>query len=179
MEREEIIVEKARRRVKKKKKGTNLFVKYFSISATTVFLSFLCIASIMVFFIAGQWWTDKVDALSRNADDIVEICTDLKVNDKHDEELITTTLQIMSKSTVSDYFITDITLQWIDDKNRKMIGYQCSESCTDFAAFENKRCRDRKTKLKAERNQTTVKHSDRPSAGNILRCRFFGNHLCI
>ena len=101
-------MQKARRRVKKKKKGTNLFVKYFSISATTVFLSFLCIALIMVFFIAGQWWTDKVDALSRNADDIVEICTDLKVNDKHDEELITTTLQIMSKATVSDYFITDI-----------------------------------------------------------------------
>ena len=101
-------MEKARRRVKKKKKGTNLFVKYFSISATTVFLSFLCIASIMVFFIAGQWWTDKVDALSRNAEDIVEICKDLKVNDLHDEELITTTLQIMSKATQSDYFITDI-----------------------------------------------------------------------
>ena len=99
-------MEKQRRRVKRKKKGANLFVRYFSVSATTVFISFLCIALFMVFFIAVQWWTDKVDVLSRNADDIVTVYKN-SVDSTRDEEFITNTLRIMSQATESDYFITD------------------------------------------------------------------------
>ena len=97
---------KQRRRVKRKKKGANLFIRYFSVSATTVFISFLCIALFMVFFIAVQWWTDKVDVLSRNADDIVTVYKN-SVDGTRDEEFITNTLRIMSQATESDYFITD------------------------------------------------------------------------
>lgn len=99
-------MEKQRRRVKKAKKGTSLFKRYFSVSTATVFVSFLFIALVMVFFIAIQWWTDKVDVLSSNAADIVEICSDTE-NTTHDNEIITTTLRIMSQATNSDYFITD------------------------------------------------------------------------
>ena len=99
-------MEKQRRRVKKAKKGTSLFKRYFSVSTATVFVSFLFIALVMVFFIAIQWWTDKVDVLSSNAADIVDICTDAE-GTTHDNEIITTTLRIMSQATNSDYFITD------------------------------------------------------------------------
>ena len=99
-------MEKQRRRVKRKKRGTSLFKRYFSVSTATVFVSFLFIALVMVFFIAIQWWTDKVDVLSSNAADIVEIYTDTE-NTAHDNEIITTTLRIMSQATNSDYFITD------------------------------------------------------------------------
>ena len=85
-------MEKQRRRVKKAKKGTSLFKRYFSVSAATVFVSFLFIALVMVFFIAIQWWTDKVDVLSSNAADIVDICSDTE-NTTHDNEIITTTLR--------------------------------------------------------------------------------------
>ena len=99
-------MEKQRRKVKKPKRGTSLFRRYFSVSAATVFVSFLFIALVMVFFIAIQWWTDKVDVLSSNAADIVDICSDTE-NTDHDNEIITTTLRIMSQATNSDYFITD------------------------------------------------------------------------
>ena len=100
-------MEKQRRKVKRKKKGTSLFIRYFSVSATTVFVSFVFIALVMVFFIAIQWWTDKVDVLSGNATDIVDVYSDFD-DTEYDRELITTTLRIMSQATNSDYFITDI-----------------------------------------------------------------------
>ena len=98
---------KQKKRIKKKKKGTNLFVSYFSISALTVFLSFLFVSMTMVFFIAGQWWTDKVETLSRNADDIVAIYDYLEEKE-FDEPLVINTLKIMSRATQSEYFITDV-----------------------------------------------------------------------
>ena len=61
----------------------------------------------MIFFIAGQWWTDKVDVLSRNAEDIVEVYSELEKDGGPKEEIITSTLRIMSQATQSDYFITD------------------------------------------------------------------------
>ena len=100
-------MEKQRRRVKGKKKGANLFIRYFSVSAATVLVSFLFIALVMVFFIAVQWWTDKVDVLSSNAADIVEVYSDIE-DTEHDREIVTTTLGIMSQATNSDYFITDL-----------------------------------------------------------------------
>lgn len=98
---------KQKRRIKKKKKGTNLFVSYFSISALAVFSSFLFVSMIMVFFIAGQWWTDKVETLSRNADDIVSIYHYLDKKE-FDEPLVVNTLKIMSRATQSEYFVTDV-----------------------------------------------------------------------
>ena len=95
------------RKPRKKKKGSNLFIRYFTISSMTVFVSFVFIALVMIFFIAAQWWTDKVDILSKNAHDIVSVYTYLDTDNELDEELITGTLKIMSAATQSEYFITD------------------------------------------------------------------------
>lgn len=91
----------------RKKKVSNLFVRYFTISSFSVFVSFLLIALIMIFFIAAQWWTEKVDVLSKNARDIVSVYSDLDMENDQDKDMITSTLQIMSTATQSEYFITD------------------------------------------------------------------------
>ncbi len=98
---------KGKFRRRRKKKGTNLFVRYFSISALTVFIGFLFISMTMVFFIAVQWWTEKVDVLSRNADDIVSMYYYLD-DEEFDEPLVINTLKIMSRATRSEYFVTDM-----------------------------------------------------------------------
>lgn len=92
---------------RRKKKGTNLFLRYFSISALTVFVGFVFITMTMIFFIAAQWWTEKVDVLSRNADDIVSMYYYLG-EEEFDEPLVINTLKIMSRATQSEYFVTDI-----------------------------------------------------------------------
>lgn len=102
-------MKKQNRKPGKKKRGSNLFVRYFTISALTVAVSFIFIALVMVFFIAAQWWTDKVDVLTRNAQDIADVYKHLNEEGKPlDDELITGTLKIMSAATQSEYFITDI-----------------------------------------------------------------------
>lgn len=100
-------MKKSSRRVKRKKKGSNLFVRYFTISASTVLVSFIFIGFVMTFFIAAQWWTDKVDVLSKNAKDIVDLYKFLDLTGEGDEDIVTGTLKIMSSATQSEYFITD------------------------------------------------------------------------
>lgn len=100
-------IKKKKVKNKRKKKGRNLFLSYFSISALTVFTGFLFITMTMVFFIAAQWWTDKVDVLSRNADDIVSMYYYLG-EENFDEPLVINTLKIMSRATQSEYFVTDM-----------------------------------------------------------------------
>ena len=98
--------QRAKRKSKRKKKGSNLFLRYFTLSATTVFIGFLFTSMIMVFVIAAQWWTDKVDVLSRNADDIVSMYYYFG-EEEFDEPLVINTLKIMSRATQSEYFVTD------------------------------------------------------------------------
>ena len=100
-------MEKKNRRSRRKKKGSNLFIRYFSFSAVTVFVGFLFIALTMVFFIAAQWWTDKVEVLSENADYIVSVYSDFEDEEDFDKNMVINTLKIMSKATLSEYFITD------------------------------------------------------------------------
>ena len=82
-------------------------MRYFTISAVTIAASFILMGLLMIFFIATQWWTDKVDVLTDNADSIIEVCGDMKSLKDIDESLVTSTLKIMSTSTQSEYFITD------------------------------------------------------------------------
>ena len=96
-----------KRKIRRKKKGSNLFVRYFSVSALTVLTGFMIISLVMIFFIGIQWWTDKVDVLSRNADDIVSIYAYLDNEEEFDEPMVVNTLKIMSRATRSEYFITN------------------------------------------------------------------------
>ena len=99
---------KTNRRKRRAKKGGSLFRRYFTISALTVFFSFVFIALVMIFFIAVQWWTDKVDMLVENSQDISVVYDNLREEDgKVDPEILVGTLQIMSSATRSEFFITD------------------------------------------------------------------------
>jgi signal transduction histidine kinase len=100
-------MKKRNRRTRISKKGRNLFMSYFTVSAVTVAVSFILIGLLMIFFIATHWWTDKVDVLTANAKNIVDVCGEIKSLEDLDESLVTSTLRIMSTSTQSEYFITD------------------------------------------------------------------------
>ena len=100
-------MKKTNRKLKKRKRGSELFLRYFTISAVTVAVSFIFIGLVMTCFIAAQWWTDKVDVLTSNTDHIVEVCGDIDSTEEIDRELVTGTLQIMSVATQSEYFIAD------------------------------------------------------------------------
>lgn len=100
-------MKKTNRKLKKRIRGSSLFMRYFGISALTVFMSFVFIALAMVFFISAQWWTDKVDILVSNAQDIAAIYQRLSDEEPFDTESVVGTLQIMSSATKSEYFLTD------------------------------------------------------------------------
>lgn len=100
-------MKKTSRKKKKVKRGRGLFARYFGISALTVFLSFVFVGLAMAFFISAQWWTDKVDILISNAQDISTVYYEVRKEDELDVDTITGTLQIMSSATKSEYFITD------------------------------------------------------------------------
>jgi len=93
----------------KKRRKSTLFRRYFKASAVTVLGAFLFFGMTMMIFIAGQWWTDKVDTLTGNARNISLSYSELLSEDSHQSKsFIKTTLNIMSKATVSDYFIAGL-----------------------------------------------------------------------
>ncbi|MGN0447820.1 MAG: sensor histidine kinase [Acutalibacteraceae bacterium] len=94
---------------KRNRKKSSLFKRYFKSSAITVLVAFMFFGLTIMIFVAGQWWTDKVDTLTNNAQNIASTYNGIVFdnNNKMDEEHLKITLSIMSQSTVSDYFITD------------------------------------------------------------------------
>lgn len=96
---------------KRIKKKSNLFSRYFGVSALVVLLGFMFIAFVMIFFTASQWWTDKIDVLTRNAQNIAGayyIVDEEGLYSENDAELVENALQFMHEATLSDYFITDV-----------------------------------------------------------------------
>lgn len=98
-----------KRNVKKKDKG-GLFKRYFGVSAATVLTGFIFIGFVMIIFTAGQWWNEKIDSLTKNSQYIGMMYQDYSKDGLPEDkeiEMISGTLEIMSKATESDYFITD------------------------------------------------------------------------
>lgn len=94
----------------KKRKGT-LLRRYFKSMSLTIFCALFFFGFSMMVFIAGHWWTEKVDTLTQNARNISNIYSELYSANKETPEnktLLKTTLNIMNRSTVSDYFISDL-----------------------------------------------------------------------
>lgn len=92
----------------KKDKKSNLFRRYFGVSAMTVLLGFIFIGLAMMFFVAGQWWTDKVDVLTRNARNIAVTYSSMdeaKIRQADRGEFMTNALELMHEATLSEYFI--------------------------------------------------------------------------
>ncbi len=75
-----------------------------TISLALVFFGFT-----MMIFIAGQWWTEKVDVLTENARNIAAVYNRFADrSDPTDASLLKTTLTITNSATKSDYFISDL-----------------------------------------------------------------------
>lgn len=95
-------------KIRTKRKST-LFRRYFKSSALIVFFAFLFFGFTMMIFVAGQWWTDKVDTLTRNARNVASSFSTVYEKEYEDgAAFIKSTLDVMNKATVSDYFISDI-----------------------------------------------------------------------
>lgn len=87
-----------------------MFRKYFIVGGTIIVVGFVIIAFAIMIFVANQWWTDKVENLLKNAQNISVIYAEELESESYGREsmeLITKTLTIMSDSTVSEYFISD------------------------------------------------------------------------
>lgn len=92
-----------------RKKRNSMFRKYFIAGGSIIVFGFLIISFAIMIFVANQWWTDKVDGLLKNAHNISymyteEIGKDGKIRN---EKMITKALEMLSDSTVSEYFIAD------------------------------------------------------------------------
>lgn len=101
-------MKKAKKRGKKKK---ILFKRFFGYSALTVLLGFVFIGFFVMFFTAGQWWTDRVDLLTRNAQNIAASHTQLitaGTESENIDEVTVTSLNFAHEATLSEYFITDV-----------------------------------------------------------------------
>lgn len=97
-------------KLKKKKRKSQMLRKYFTIAASVIIVAFVIISFAIMIFVANQWWTEKVENLSRNAQNVASIYMEEAIDEgetEQIEDMITKTLTIMSDSTASDYFISD------------------------------------------------------------------------
>lgn len=95
-------------KIRRKRKST-LFRRYFKSSALTIFFAFLFFGFTMMIFVAGQWWTDKVDTLTRNARNVASsFATVYEKEYEAGVDFVKSTLDVMNQATVSDYFISDL-----------------------------------------------------------------------
>lgn len=96
-----------KKRLKRRKR--TLFRRYFKASAGTVLGAFLFFGMMMMIFVAGQWWTEKVNTLTENARNIsTSYAAYLSADSEESRSFLKTTLNIMCQATVSDYFISDL-----------------------------------------------------------------------
>lgn len=106
---------KKKKEKRDKKMRLSLFKRYYLTAVSVVFFCFLVLGTTMMVFIASQWWTDKVDQLKMNVDNIavavLEINDDAEIFDVYTDaeksEVIGTVLDITAQATESDYYITD------------------------------------------------------------------------
>lgn len=92
-----------------RKKRNSMFRKYFIAGGSIIVFGFLIISFAIMIFVANQWWTDKVDGLLKNAHNISYMYTEEIGKDGRirNEKMITKALEMLSDSTVSEYFIAD------------------------------------------------------------------------
>ncbi len=93
----------------RKKRKSTLFRRYFKSAAAIILAAFLFFGFTMMVFVAGQWWNEKVETLTRNARNISISYAELLQDDSvRNHSYIKSTLDIVCQATVSDYFISDL-----------------------------------------------------------------------
>ena len=92
-----------------KRRKSTIFRRYYKSTVMTIAIAIMFFGLAMMVFIAGQWWTEKVDTLTENAQSIATVYSDLLEEAKSEnEDYLKTTLDIMNQATLSDYFISDL-----------------------------------------------------------------------
>lgn len=98
-----------RKNLKRNLKKGSLFRKYFSYTATLILSCLVVLGFVMTIAVSVQWWNDKVETLSSNANVI-----ETMIRESYEEEktqssriILANTLDIMSQATNTDYFVTD------------------------------------------------------------------------
>ncbi len=92
-----------------KRRKSTLFIRYLKATCVPVLGAFLFFGFMMMIFISGQWWNEKVSTLTVNAQNISNSYTEfLDTDSERSREFLKSTLDIMSQATVSDYFISDL-----------------------------------------------------------------------
>lgn len=102
---------KDKKKRKRAARKTHLLKRFFGYSALTIFVGFMFIGFFIMFFTAGQWWNEKVDVMTKNAQNIAATCSDLMdsdISEKAKNEVINTSLESIYEATLSEYFITDL-----------------------------------------------------------------------
>ena len=103
-------IAKIKRNLRKNLKKGALFRRYFFHTATIVLVCLSLLGSLMMIGMAAQWWNERVNSLTENAQDVVRMIeddfkeqgiTDINTGVK----IVANTLDIMSNATNSDYFI--------------------------------------------------------------------------
>lgn len=107
----------AKRKKMRRRKKAGILRKYFFRSALTVVSGFIILCFVMMFFIGSQWWDEKNVSLNRNINNISETYMNLSIHKNPQkskaeaaaaEMTLHNVLKTMNKSTLSEYFITDV-----------------------------------------------------------------------
>ncbi len=129
-----------KKRIRRRKKSS-IFKRYFGVSVLVVLVGFMLLGFIMLLFNAAQWWTDKTEALSRNAHNVAVNYAELQTSDLTDEErdeLLYSALEFTYKATLSEYYISDIegNVLYCFDENSDASAL-CSEHSTMHISDDN------------------------------------------
>lgn len=97
---------------KKRLKRGSLFRRYFSYTLLMLMSCIVVLGAVMIFSTAFEWWDEKIQMLTDNTRSIVST-----VDENYDakagieslcrDKIITSSLDVMSHATNSDYFITN------------------------------------------------------------------------
>ena len=96
---------------KKVYKKNLLFRRYFAFTAAIVYASLFLIGTVMVIFTANQWWDEKVQSLTSNAQYVVDTINKFPKEDFATEEeqilYFGNILNVISNATESEYYVCD------------------------------------------------------------------------
>lgn len=121
--------------MRKKRKGkikefkkNSLFKRYFGFTISLVVVMLLLLATLIVVITSVQWWNEKTQALTRNAEDMVQMIHSLELDSNFDNakslEFFRDSLEIVSNATLSDYYL-------VGNDGRVVVCKECSKITED------------------------------------------------
>ncbi|MCM1364819.1 MAG: HAMP domain-containing histidine kinase [Faecalibacterium sp.] len=100
---------------RKRRKHNSLMLHNFKNTAILITIAFMLFSVMIISIVAAEWWNQKIEVLTTNAQDIVRTINNYYDNENDIDDrgkwfsrwALNSTLSVMSNATSSDYFITD------------------------------------------------------------------------